>query len=87
MTKSIGHFVNGARIAGASGRSGDIFNPATGEKSGAVALPVFTKNEKPPSRPTVTTSGRPSPFRSATAGIEPELPSPSIGLADPTRSV
>ncbi len=34
----IGHYVNGARIAGASGRSADIMNPATGEVQGKVAL-------------------------------------------------
>ena len=38
MTKSVGHFINGVRVAGASGRSSDLFNPATGEKSGTVAL-------------------------------------------------
>ncbi|MBM3482281.1 MAG: CoA-acylating methylmalonate-semialdehyde dehydrogenase [Alphaproteobacteria bacterium] len=36
--KSVQHFVNGARVADTSGRSGEIFNPATGEKSGTVAL-------------------------------------------------
>ncbi len=34
----VGHFISGARVAGVSGRNGDIFNPATGEKSGTVAL-------------------------------------------------
>ncbi len=38
MIKSIGHFIGGARVGGTSGRTGDIFNPATGEKSGTVAL-------------------------------------------------
>ena len=36
--KDVGHWLNGARVAGASGRYGDIFNPAVGEVSGRVAL-------------------------------------------------
>jgi malonate-semialdehyde dehydrogenase (acetylating)/methylmalonate-semialdehyde dehydrogenase len=35
---SIGHFVGGRRIDGTSGRTGPVFNPATGEQSAAVAL-------------------------------------------------
>ena len=31
MTTELHHFINGQRVAGASGRYGDIFNPATGE--------------------------------------------------------
>jgi len=38
MSSTIGHFINGKRVSGANGRSGDVFNPATGEKSGTVAL-------------------------------------------------
>ncbi|MFD1745956.1 CoA-acylating methylmalonate-semialdehyde dehydrogenase [Rhizobium helianthi] len=34
----IGHFINGKRVAGTSGRSQPIFNPATGEAQGEVAL-------------------------------------------------
>jgi malonate-semialdehyde dehydrogenase (acetylating)/methylmalonate-semialdehyde dehydrogenase len=34
----IGHYVGGKRIAGTSGKSGDVFNPATGERSGRVAF-------------------------------------------------
>ena len=34
----IGHFINGARVKGTSGRFGDIFNPATGEVQGKVAM-------------------------------------------------
>src|ERR1051325_6815344 len=33
----ISHFINGKRIDSASGRSGDVFNPATGEKVRRVA--------------------------------------------------
>ena len=33
-----GHFINGARAAGQSGRSADVFNPSTGEVKAEVAL-------------------------------------------------
>jgi len=35
---SIGHYINGARVAGQSGRTADVFNPATGEVQAQVAL-------------------------------------------------
>jgi malonate-semialdehyde dehydrogenase (acetylating)/methylmalonate-semialdehyde dehydrogenase len=38
MVKNIGHFVGGKHVAGASGRSADVFNPNTGEVSAKVAL-------------------------------------------------
>jgi malonate-semialdehyde dehydrogenase (acetylating)/methylmalonate-semialdehyde dehydrogenase len=34
----IGHWINGAAASGASGRTAAVFNPATGEQSGEVAL-------------------------------------------------
>ncbi|MGE7370860.1 CoA-acylating methylmalonate-semialdehyde dehydrogenase [Neorhizobium sp. NPDC001467] len=34
----LGHFIDGKRVAGASGRHADIFNPATGEVQAQVAL-------------------------------------------------
>ncbi|MFZ1681544.1 MAG: CoA-acylating methylmalonate-semialdehyde dehydrogenase [Rhizobiaceae bacterium] len=34
----IGHFIDGKRVAGRSGRFSDIYNPATGEVQGRVAL-------------------------------------------------
>jgi len=34
----IGHYVGGKRVAGTSGRTGEVFNPATGERSGNVAF-------------------------------------------------
>src|SRR6266513_2329048 len=34
----VSHFINGKRVAGSSGRSGDIFNPATGEQVRRVAF-------------------------------------------------
>ncbi|MFN0152781.1 MAG: CoA-acylating methylmalonate-semialdehyde dehydrogenase [Gaiella sp.] len=36
--KDIPHWIGGARVAGASGRQGPVFNPATGVQTGAVAL-------------------------------------------------
>jgi malonate-semialdehyde dehydrogenase (acetylating)/methylmalonate-semialdehyde dehydrogenase len=36
--KDIGHLINGRHVAGRSGHYGDVFNPATGEKSGRVAF-------------------------------------------------
>jgi malonate-semialdehyde dehydrogenase (acetylating)/methylmalonate-semialdehyde dehydrogenase len=38
MVKEIGHFIGGKRVAGKSGRFGDIFNPNTGEVAAKVAL-------------------------------------------------
>ncbi|NGM37239.1 aldehyde dehydrogenase family protein, partial [Methylobacterium sp. DB0501] len=35
---TIGHFVGGSQIPGRSGRTAPVFNPATGEQSGTVAL-------------------------------------------------
>ncbi len=34
----IGHFIDGKRVAGTSGRTANIFNPATGEVQGTVSL-------------------------------------------------
>ena len=35
---TIDHWINGQRVAGASGSTGPVFNPATGQQQGAVAL-------------------------------------------------
>jgi len=34
----IQHYIDGKRIAGTNGRSGDVYNPATGERTGRVAF-------------------------------------------------
>src|SRR6202011_1315970 len=34
----VSHFINGQRVEGSSGRWGEVFNPATGERSRRVAL-------------------------------------------------
>ncbi len=36
--REIGHFIDGARVAGTSGRFADVYNPATGEVQARVAL-------------------------------------------------
>ncbi|MDB2548773.1 CoA-acylating methylmalonate-semialdehyde dehydrogenase [Paracoccaceae bacterium] len=36
--EQIGHWINGAHVAGTSGRTADVFNPATGEVKAQVAL-------------------------------------------------
>lgn len=36
--KEIGHWINGQRVAGTSGRFSDVYNPATGEIQARVAL-------------------------------------------------
>jgi malonate-semialdehyde dehydrogenase (acetylating)/methylmalonate-semialdehyde dehydrogenase len=36
--KEIGHWINGKRVAGTSGRFADVFNPATGEVQAKLAL-------------------------------------------------
>lgn len=38
MPYSVNHWINGASVSGESGRTGPVFNPATGEEVGAVAL-------------------------------------------------
>ena len=38
MTREINHFINGQHVTGTSGRTGDVFNPNTGEVQAKVAL-------------------------------------------------
>ena len=38
MATTLTHWINGKPVAGKSGRSGDIFNPATGEVTAKVAF-------------------------------------------------
>jgi len=38
MSKQLHHFINGAPVAGTSGRFGEVFNPATGELAARVPL-------------------------------------------------
>ncbi len=36
--REIGHFIGGKHVAGSSGKFGDVFDPASGEVTGRVAL-------------------------------------------------
>jgi malonate-semialdehyde dehydrogenase (acetylating)/methylmalonate-semialdehyde dehydrogenase len=38
MAETLHHFIGGARVAGTSGRFGDVFNPATGAVQARVPL-------------------------------------------------
>ena len=38
MTEQYGHFINGTRRDGQSGRTADVFNPSTGDVKAQVAL-------------------------------------------------
>jgi malonate-semialdehyde dehydrogenase (acetylating) / methylmalonate-semialdehyde dehydrogenase len=38
VVTEIGHYIGGQRVAGTSGRSGDVFNPATGGRTGRAAF-------------------------------------------------
>ena len=38
MTVQIAHYIDGAPVPGRGGRTAPVFNPATGERSGTVAL-------------------------------------------------
>ena len=46
MAKTIPHFINGKTVEGKSGRFGDVFNPATGEIAGRVALASAAEVER-----------------------------------------
>ena len=44
--KPINHWISGERYAGQSGRTGPVFNPATGEQSGAVDFATVEEVDK-----------------------------------------
>src|ERR1700716_4038485 len=44
--REIGHFIGGKQVGGTSGRSGDVFNPNTGEVQAKVALASKAEVEK-----------------------------------------
>ena len=46
MTEQLGHFIGGKRVAGKSGRCGDVFNPAAGEVTAKVAGGTTVKIEE-----------------------------------------
>jgi malonate-semialdehyde dehydrogenase (acetylating)/methylmalonate-semialdehyde dehydrogenase len=43
---TIDHWINGQRVAGASGHAGPVFNPATGQQQGTVALASVAEVDK-----------------------------------------
>ena len=44
--RDIGHFIGGKQVPGTSGRTGDVFNPNTGEVQAKVALASKSEVEK-----------------------------------------
>jgi malonate-semialdehyde dehydrogenase (acetylating)/methylmalonate-semialdehyde dehydrogenase len=44
--REIGHFIGGKRVAGTSGTFGDVFNPASGEVTGKVAMANASEVDK-----------------------------------------
>src|SRR6204780_5103028 len=46
IMRDIGHFIGGKEVKGASGRTGDVFNPNTGEVQAKVALASKSEVEK-----------------------------------------
>src|ERR1043166_7902618 len=44
--RDIGHFIGGKQVPGTSGRTGDVFNPNTGEAQAKVALASKSEVEK-----------------------------------------
>ena len=44
--REIGHFIGGKTVAGGSGRSGDVFDPNTGEVQAKVAFAAKTEVEQ-----------------------------------------
>ena len=44
--KQIGHWIGGRAVAGTSGRSGPVYNPATGQQTGAVDFATVDEVDK-----------------------------------------
>ena len=44
--REIGHFIGGKHVAGTSGKFGDVFNPASGEVTGKVAMAAASEVDK-----------------------------------------
>ena len=44
MSRTLSHYINGTRVAGTSGRFGDVFNPADGSVSARVPLASATES-------------------------------------------
>ncbi len=63
--RDIGHFVGGKQVAGTSGRTGDVFNPNTGEVQAKVALASKAEVEKAIANAEAAFPAGPRPIRSA----------------------
>ena len=75
--RSINHFIGGKEVAGTSGRSADVFNPATGEVQAKVALA-----SKAEVRAAVENAALAQPEWANTVGAQPRLnPSDQLALA------
>ena len=63
--REIGHFVGGKQIKGASGRTGDVFQPMTGDIIAKVALASKAELGAPSKTPRRRSLHGPPPTRSA----------------------
>jgi malonate-semialdehyde dehydrogenase (acetylating)/methylmalonate-semialdehyde dehydrogenase len=66
MMRDIGHFVGGKEVKGGSGRTGDVFNPNTGEVQAKVAFASKSEVEAP--SPTRRAASRPGPRPTRSGG-------------------
>ncbi|MFQ5939486.1 MAG: hypothetical protein ACE5KL_05365 [Alphaproteobacteria bacterium] len=60
MTKTLNHYINGKVVAGTAKRTGEVFNPATGEIAARVA---FANAEDVDRAPPATGDSRRHPRR------------------------
>ena len=65
MSKDIGHWLNGRTVAGGSGRFGDVFNPAVGERAARVALASSAEVDAAVQAARAALPGWPAPRRCA----------------------
>jgi hypothetical protein len=66
--EEIGHWINGKRVAGTSGRFADVWNPATGEVQAKVPLASKAELTPPSPMPPPRSPPGPRPTRSAARG-------------------
>ena len=76
--REIGHFIGGKHVAGTSGRSSNVFNPATGEVQATVALATDAELDAPatvvsPIDP-ASPAGEPAPGTQPIAGAGVRVP-------------
>lgn len=66
--QEIGHWINGKRVAGTSGRFADVMNPATGEVQARLRWPRWASWTTPFRRPPRPDPAGPTRTRSAAPG-------------------